>query len=297
MDKPTIIVPTDLSACANSALPPALAMARALDAEILFLHVAELPFNYAGFGLSADALVTMQQDIQETVDRELDALKQQCEGIVTRDETRPGNAALEIVAVAERENAAMIIMATHGYTGLRRWWLGSTTDRVLRTAPCQVLSVRPPEDGEELPRTFRKILVPTDFSDDAQTALPIALDLAERQNDAEIVLVHVETPNDYVAFDVALTTKSEYHDQLAAKLQEMRDEIGDRVTCRTQLLHGDVETELSELAAREKADLIVISSHGRTGARRLVLGSNTARLACAAPCPVLTVRAEVMAET
>ena len=74
----TILVPTDFSECANSAIPTAIAWAKAMQAEVVLLHVMELPIQYAGIGLNAESLATLQTDIRDQVAEELETLRVSC---------------------------------------------------------------------------------------------------------------------------------------------------------------------------------------------------------------------------
>jgi len=148
---------------------------------------------------------------------------------------------------------------------------------------------------------FRRILVTTDFSDTSLEALPIAVEIAAHF-DAELLLVHVlpmdaPTPWDippYADFGLASLPLPEYEAQVRQEVERRMELVASKhaqgVKVRTVLRRGDAATEIGLLATAEKADLIVLATHGWTGWRHLVFGSVAERVLREAPCPVLSVR-------
>ncbi len=148
----TVIHPTDFSDTARAAEAQALTMARVLGAELVILHVAvegmlygETPFGHAELERVYEAQRTWAQ---RAVDERVAAARGT--GIAARGLVRVGVPAEEIVRTAQAEGAAMIVMGTHGRSGVQRLILGSVADRVLRTATCPILVVR---GDEAAPRT------------------------------------------------------------------------------------------------------------------------------------------------
>jgi len=138
------------------------------------------------------------------------------------------------------------------------------------------------------PIHIQKILVPTDFSASAEHALAYAKQLAQHFH-AELVLLHVMPfayapgrymPPDY--FDAQVAT----HEDAEAKLEALKD---DRVT-ETLLTEGRADDEIVRLAGELQADLVIISTHGSTGFRHLLIGGTAERVVRHAPCPVLVVK-------
>jgi nucleotide-binding universal stress UspA family protein len=143
---------------------------------------------------------------------------------------------------------------------------------------------------------IKKLLVPTDFSNCSLKALTYAIAFAS-QFKASITLLHVIQPY-YVAGDYAggldyATLEQEIEENSARRLKELaREAIGDRAKYRTQLALGRPVDEISRAAEELNADLIIISTHGHTGLKHIVLGSTAENVVRHAPCPVLTVRVE-----
>jgi len=148
---------------------------------------------------------------------------------------------------------------------------------------------------------FRRILVTTDFSDTSLEALPVAVEIASHF-DAELLLVHIlpmdaPTPWDippYADFGLASLPLPEYEAQVRQEVERRMELVASKhaqgVKVRTVLRRGDAATEIGLLASSEKADLIVLATHGWTGWRHLVFGSVAERVLREAPCPVLSVR-------
>jgi len=143
----TILVPVDFSACSEEALEYALAFAARFQAGVVLLHVVEsvvYPENYLN-------LPTVNDDVQASLIQaakarlEEQARRLEASRIPVRSMTRLGRPFAEIADAAKESAADLIILGTHGYTGLKHVLLGSTAERVVRHAPCPVLTVRAPE--------------------------------------------------------------------------------------------------------------------------------------------------------
>ena len=137
----TIIVPTDFSKISIQALPCAREFAKEFGAHLVLLHVVEkAPFIA---GLEANPLVLSEKEIVEKAKMELRHLaRTELEGISVDTLVRTGKAFNEINQAASELNVDLIIISTHGYTGLKHTLLGSTAERVVRHAPCAVMVVR-----------------------------------------------------------------------------------------------------------------------------------------------------------
>ena len=148
-----IVHPTDFSVCAEQARALAIELARALGAELTLLHVAveASPFR-EGF-MRPRELEQLFEEQRAWAARTLEeqAAETRARGIPTRSLVVTGAPAAEIVEAARREGAAFIVMGTHGRTPIERFLLGSVADRVVRTAPCAVVTRRETDPGQDLP--------------------------------------------------------------------------------------------------------------------------------------------------
>lgn len=150
----TIVVPTDFSELSQQAVPWARTMADALDAQIHCIYVVREPRFYGGVEMGAmDTLPTPEELRRDAAARLEHFVAEHFPDISNRLNTAivVGNPFVEIVRYARDQNATLIVMSTHGYTGLKHALMGSTTEAVLRKAHCPVLSVRSPDIAFEMP--------------------------------------------------------------------------------------------------------------------------------------------------
>lgn len=144
MSNTTIIFPTDFSEVSIAALPWAIDMAGALDAKIECIYVVEEPQIYSSLDMGAVAIPTTGE-LEESAKSRMERFVADHLGSApggSNGSVAVGHAATEIVNAARELDAAMIVMTTHGYSGMKHVLLGSTTEDVLRHASCPVLSVR-----------------------------------------------------------------------------------------------------------------------------------------------------------
>jgi nucleotide-binding universal stress UspA family protein len=142
-----IVVPTDFSASAEEAWRLARRLGGALGSEIVLVHVFVEPPVYGdppGVTTAWTVVVEAQKWVADEIERWAEQARK--DRITVRTAVLTGSSAPEIVRVATDEHADIIVMGTHGRTGLNRVLLGSVAERVLRTAPCPVLTVRRPDD-------------------------------------------------------------------------------------------------------------------------------------------------------
>lgn len=143
-----IVVPLDFSSFSTKALNYALKFAQQFDASVIVVHVVEpMPI------LPTDVIAAVP--IPDTTGERLPAIDSKLQKLCRRAATAHrldiapivviGNPYERIVEIAEKENAGLIVIATHGYTGFKHFYMGSTTERVVRHAPCPVLVVRDKE--------------------------------------------------------------------------------------------------------------------------------------------------------
>jgi nucleotide-binding universal stress UspA family protein len=143
-DVKTILVPTDFSADAQTAMDHAVALAKAFNAKIIVLHVIET-FTYTM--TEALQVVNVYQLVKTAVEPVLEQTVQdlQKERVTASPLLVQGTADQEIVAQAKQAGADLIVMGTHGRRGVSHAFMGSVAERVVRTASCPVLTVRTPE--------------------------------------------------------------------------------------------------------------------------------------------------------
>lgn len=143
-----VLCPVDFSRNSEHALRYALAFASSYDAELLLLHVVEIPVHaFPGVPGIPEVPPHVTVNIEERAAAELAALEERirAEHANTRSELVTGTPFLEIITVAREANVDLIVMGTHGRSGLAHMLIGSVAEKVVRKAPCPVLTVKHPE--------------------------------------------------------------------------------------------------------------------------------------------------------
>ena len=149
----TILFPTDFSECGNYALSYAASLARTFKASIICLNVIEPIVPTVGYSGMTEPLpiADIAEQLEDSAERELPKLAEcdECSGIEVEELVVHGEASAEIVRVARDRNVDLIVIASHGRTGLGRILFGSTAEAVVRHAGCPVLVVKPPQEEAE----------------------------------------------------------------------------------------------------------------------------------------------------
>jgi nucleotide-binding universal stress UspA family protein len=148
-----VLLPTDFSSCANYALSYAASIARATGATIICVHVVEPIVPAVGYTGLAEPMpmADISEQLEDSAERQLPQLAE-CEefnGLDVEEVIVHGDAAAEIVRVAGEREVDLIVVSSHGRTGLGRILFGSTAEAVVRHASCPVLVVKPPSQEEE----------------------------------------------------------------------------------------------------------------------------------------------------
>ncbi len=198
-----------------------------------------------------------------------------------------------ILAAAEREAASLVVMTTHGRSGLPRWLLGSVAERVLRgaTAPLLLATPKALAGGPG----YRRLLVPLDGSADAAAVLPLALELA-RSLRAPVTLFRV-SPVLPVQLDHPLPAPAPTPDELAEGIEGARRELATGgVDVCVAVSYGPAAREISAEASAVPGTLVVMATHGRTGLPRWLHGSTAEEVVRACECPVLVQRLDAVAQ-
>jgi nucleotide-binding universal stress UspA family protein len=290
-----LLVTTDFSEVSRQALPFATSLARQFGATLTLVHVVPttLPaeLSHLGIVLEQKRLVAEAGSrLAQFRERELPA------NLAVETVLLEGGPPQEITRFAAETGVDLILTATHGHTGLKHVWLGSTAERVVRQAPCPVLVVPAPavpvRFPNDIPCRFQHLVVPTDFSQMSREALSYAAAWA-RPCGSEMTLVHTIEPPPYPEFGYAHipTKEARLKRKARQKLEEYSQElnhVGIKAACVIRT--GSAFHEIVALAREESADLIVIATHGRQAIAHALLGSTAERVVRHAPCPVLVVR-------
>ena len=292
-----ILCPIDLSDFSLDALRHGLVIAQWYSAQLTLFHVYQVsqPLPVEGTPGGVPVFVaTDPNQVAEEVRRFcaplLGASRQSVEIVV-----RPGDAAKEIRNEAERLPFDLLILGTHGRSGFERLFLGSVTEKVLRSTRVPVLTIPPPvrEPGSPL---YKTILCPLDFSAASNRALEHALSLAQ-QADARLILMHVieDVLSDAASQAMALAnlSVSKYYEHLerdaATRLKAVvPDDAQVWARPEERVVKGRAYDEILKVVADERVELVVMGVQGKGVVNRLMFGSTTHRVIREAGCPVLT---------
>lgn len=294
----TILVPLDGSPLAEQAIPAALAVAVPAGSKVKLVLVHQpLPPSQAGVSYAKVELAMRKADrdyLRSVAARLREQLGRALSAAVLKGDV------VETLARYIRElRTDLVVMTTHGRGGIRRAWLGSVADQLIRTSEVPILLVRV-SDAENLvaPASPREILVPLDGSPLAEAVLDPVAALA-RLWDAEISLVQVVSPV-VRATEPPVAVPTGHSDELTALARESAQDYIRQVAERLResgvkasgsaLVGAGVAETLLDLASPERVQMVAVATHGRGGLRRLVLGSVADKLVRAAEIPVLVVR-------
>jgi nucleotide-binding universal stress UspA family protein len=276
---PKILVCTDGSPDSEGAITAALNLAKTTGST---LYLLEVLFYLAGYELQApDTLAPPMVNLelmqaQETAAKErLEAWKAEAagEGVLLTPRVRSGASAYEgILEEAGELRPDLIIMGRHGYTGLTRLLMGSVTARVIGHSPCNVLVV-----PREVPLSFKRLLVASDGSPFSEAAWTEALSLAKTMGSVLLGVSVAASDRDIPAAT-----------QVVRGLEESASQQG--IALDTMIPMGRPEEGIVKAADFKAASLIIVGSHGRTGLKRLLMGSVAERVIGDAKCPVLVVK-------
>ena len=292
-----ILFATDFSRWAKRAEDYACSLACSWRASLTVLSVAEFPPE-----LNPDYPINQQYlaDLLKNASSQLVDLKGRAErrGIAVTTRVATGIPSEEVITAARAEDSDLLVVGTRGKTGLAHVLLGSTAERVIRGAPCPVLTVRmeqtDTEDEGVLSRsvTLERILVPVDFSDCSLDALEYASVVAQ-QAKASLMLLHVLEPVSY-GLDFTLghsRTREQVRETWTKRLEELAASLRVRqVPVESQLRGGLPADSILDSARTLPCDLIVMGTHGRRGISHAFSGSVAEAVLRKALCPVLTVR-------
>ena len=296
-----ILCPVDFSDFSRDALDHAVALTKWYGGRLTVMHVVPtptMPMPVAG-GLVDSATLppsvntdAIAKELSRWAQASIDSSDLRMDALVAS-----GLAAIEIARQAKLLSADLLVLGTHGRSGFQRLFLGSVTEKLLRTTTVPIMTIPPPVRKPESIR-FKTILCPVDFSAESMRALDYGLSLA-KEADARIILLHVvegfvDTPyaNEFRHLSVV-----EYYEQIevdAAKRLAAAVPIDARTWAQPveRVITGRVYQQILKMAEDERAELIVMGVRGRGAVDRFIFGSNTDHVIRGASCPVLTLHSD-----
>lgn len=302
----SILVPVDFSSSANQAVKIAKNLAKQFSAELRLFHVADLDslkyYHEQPFWQSSeDPKKTVFKTLQEIAMGEFEALKQNCflpKETLAEVELFTGNPANRIQEYVRSNGMDLVVMSTHGRSGVSRVFMGSVAERTVQIVPCSVLVVPSSErggvkKGGRSMEKISKILVPTDFSELSSMAAQYALSWAQKFN-SEVHIFHVvphDLPNMY-GIDVGTETIRKEVANKSLKDFVKSFSIPESLKVKQETAIGAPAECICDMAKEKGMDLIILATHGRKGLSHFMLGSVAERVVRMSPCPVLVYRSK-----
>ena len=282
-----ILVPTDFSDLSFKAIKVASKYASIFDGKISLMHshipITELDEPYA-IGMSSK-IYQDYEEIEESIRKKLKTISDEHIDAQFEDDSlvHIGNPAQSIVEVAKDYD--IIIISTHGRTGFSRFLLGSVAEKVLRMAKIPVMVVEDESDVGD----FEKILVTTDFSDNAAAAYPKALELAKKTG-GSVDILHILSFDQFDDKETDPSIKKIREQRMKLIEKEYFHELGDRVKSYTLISDDSPHEAILKYTKSTPYNLIIMSTVGKTGINYLMMGSTTANVVRHVETAVLSVR-------
>jgi nucleotide-binding universal stress UspA family protein len=290
-----ILVPLDGSEVAGHALTPAITLALQARAEVLLERVPVLAHIVVP-GEVGPALLYPEQSLDysaEEAEAYLAGLQASLcqQGLRARALVRRGEPAAAIVETAADERADLVVMSSHGYSGVTRWLLGSVAEKVLRAAACPVLVIRSPN-------SMRHMLITLDGSALSEQALTPAMEIARGLN-LRVTLFRA-TPRvelskvewfEAVERGFGRQLEQQIYAEATIYLQDIADAWGKLgLDIDTVVSFEPAAENILRCAEQRQADVIAMATHGRTGLRRWIYGSVAEKVLRGACFSMLIVR-------
>jgi nucleotide-binding universal stress UspA family protein len=285
----TILFLTDFSQPSEAALPFAVALAREYEATVHALHIL-LPEAYVFATTEATGIAIEAQE--ENAQAEMQRVESRLSGVAHEVSVMRGVGIWQALEkVIESTEADLIVLGTHGRTGAQKMLLGSVAEEIFRRSHVPVLTIGPlVKGGVHNAAHFRRILLATDFSDEARSAAPYAISLAQ-ENQARLFLLHVihERKQERERTESEISVANAMHE-----LHELMPSDAE-MWCRPEPMvqYGDPATRILETTEDREVDLIVLGvreAAGRLSAATHLERSVAHKIVAHAKCPVLTVR-------
>jgi nucleotide-binding universal stress UspA family protein len=283
------LVATDFSPHADRALAHAVALAKLFGAELELFTSAYIPPHLLA-AMATGLSPAWIQEARDQATKQLETLQAslRAQGVSATTQLSTDEPSSAICARAEEIGADLVAAGTRGHTGIAHVVFGSVAERVARLAPSPVLTAH---DDSPKPERYARLLVPTDFSPDADLALAWARVLAEKTGATLVVQHSCDLP--------VLLAGSPELDQtsiLAAIEKSAREKLASIAKsltgCKVETIvsHGRPDVSILDTAESAKVDLIVMGTRGRTGLAHVVLGSTAERVLRRSHLPVVTLK-------
>lgn len=293
-----LLCAVDFSDCSRHALDEAIAVAHLYGASVTVLHVFPLAIASDPFaGLPEFQPFRLTDHHRTHLFRHLKAFAEREGAEVARMEyaVREGvDIDREILQAAEQIQPDLIVIGTHGRSGVQHLMLGSVAEKVLHKACCPVLTVSQKTADAVPARPFGRILCGIDFSECSIAALRYAVSIASRAGAHIEALSVVQLIPMYEVTGAVPLYYPGLLDELKAdigkQLQSVVTTAAAGVDVECLVTAGTPHAEIVRIAAEQESDLVVVGAHSHPAVERILFGSTTNHVVRRAPCPVLTIR-------
>ncbi len=289
-----IVVPIDFSEFSDKALTYALQLAENFGAHLTLLHVIVLFQDDIDEEQRLEEYETLIKRREKRISEQMNVNRKKAhqQGIEVNTVILRGISAADAILDYLNENESdLVVMGTHGRSGLKHLLYGSVAEKVVRLSPQPVLTVHRSVQKFNL----KRILVPIDFSAFSRQATDYALFLANRFH-AQIDFLHVIEQDIHPSFyasgaESIFDVDPGLRERVLKNMKEfLADQLTKEINCQFHVSEGRAHKEIVEFSKENNTDLIVISTHGLTGLDYILLGSTTEKVVRWATCPVLTVK-------
>lgn len=282
-----ILCPVDFFPASLRAADYAIRFAQNYNAKLHLLHViSPVIYSASDYGLTVSHLV---DDCEKQAARMMAKLEGKARGVgvtVHTDIRTRKSVRSEIESAIRRTKADVLVMGTHGRQGLEKWFLGSVAERLLRSSPIPVLTLRGTSKRRTTLPAPAKVLVTTDFSAGAARAVKLALSVAQA-NQARLTLLHVLE-------ELRALTSPTYRQEATERrrdelLKLLPPDAQDSCDIEARIEAGTPYHVILRILKKDKFDFLVMNTHGKGMLDRALLGSTSERVVRAARCPVLLI--------
>ncbi|MBN1921666.1 MAG: universal stress protein [Anaerolineae bacterium] len=299
-----ILLPLDRSALAECVLPHTIAIAHAFASQVTLLSVLDTLREARGRRATDPLNWQIRKVEAQTYLRELD-LRLQEVGLRTETCILEGFATEQILGFADAHTPQLIILSSHGQSGLSDWGVSSVVQKIVLRAHTSVMIVRAAQSvaSDVIDLRYQCILAPVDGTQRAETILPVAATLA-RAHDAQVVLAHIVQKPAMPRRTLPSREDVELAEQLVARnqieatqyLKQLQAQIAGKVETRVLVSEHPAAT-LHELIEQEKIDLVLLSAHGRSDLTGALYGDVVSNLIAYGTTPLIIIQDSQQAQT
>ena len=290
-----ILVPMDGSSLAECVLPHVYAFARVFDSQITFIQVRSRPVQT---GQLVDPLVWQMGKVEAINYLDGLVIRFHAAGLKANFELLDGQVADTIIEYAHESAIALIILSSHGSSGLSAWNVSGVVQKIVQRAklPTMIVRAYQPQLSNFGELSYQTIMMPLDLSQRAECALPIASRLT-RYFQGRLIVTHVvkypemprRTPLTAEDDNLAKTLTERNQQEARKYLEQIENRLKSKtVDVQTRLfMRDDISSTLHELVDKEEIDLVVMSAHGYSGARKWPYGNIVERFITYGSTPLL----------